>query len=118
MKENFPPRAGSPERQQTEDIRDLGFGSRVAELSRKRFLNQDGTFNVGRKGYSFLRSLNLYHTLLTLSWPRFFVLVGSGYAFTNLLFAVGYLLCGPVALEGASARLPMDRFPEAFFFSV
>jgi inward rectifier potassium channel len=98
--------------------RDLGLGSRVAQQSRRRFLNPDGSFNVGRQGGSFFHSLNLYHTLLTLSWPRFFLLVCAGYAVTNFAFAVGYILCGPGALEGARASLPSDRFLEAFFFSV
>ena len=47
-----------------ESSRDLGFGGRVTQLSRTRFLNRDGSFNVVRSGVPFLRSLSLYHALL------------------------------------------------------
>ena len=56
-----------------EDInRDLGLGSRVSQESRGRFLNRDGSFNVRREGFSFFRSQNTYHSLLTMSWTNFF----------------------------------------------
>ena len=51
----------------TEDSRDLGFGGRVAEQTRSRFLNRDGSFNVRREGLPFFRSLSAYHALLTTS---------------------------------------------------
>jgi inward rectifier potassium channel len=98
--------------------KDLGFGGRVARESQKRFLNRDGTFNVERKGLSFLRSLNLYHLVLTISWARFYLFFASGYFLVNLAFALGYFLCGEGALEGSTARLPVERFEEGFFFSV
>ena len=54
-------------RQINQDInRDLGLGSRLAQDSRQRFLNRDGSFNVDRLGLPFFRSLNLYHWLLTI----------------------------------------------------
>lgn len=97
---------------------DLGFGGRVARESRKRFLNRDGTFNVERKGLSFLRSLNVYHLVLTVSWARFYLFFASGYFLVNLAFAGAYYLCGEGALEGSAARMKVERFEEAFFFSV
>ena len=45
--------------------RDLGFGSRVLQHTDARFLNRDGSFNVRRENESFLRSLSLYHEMLT-----------------------------------------------------
>jgi len=98
--------------------RDLGFGGRVTQQTRTRFLNRDGSFNVVRSGVPFLRSLSLYHALLTVSWPGFFGLVVAAYFATNLLFGAGYLLCGPRALHGAATSTPGDRISEAFFFSV
>ncbi len=38
-----------------EQTRDLGFGSVVERESRQRLLNQDGSFNVQRKGLRMLR---------------------------------------------------------------
>ena len=90
----------------------------MAQQTRRRFLNRDGTFNVRREGLAFLRSLSAYHALLTLSWPRFFLLSALGYFATNGVFACAYLLCGSDALAGSQAVGPGARFAEAFFFSV
>ena len=40
------------------------------------------------------------------------------YLALNLVFALGYLACGPEALAGAISETPRDRFFDAFFFSV
>jgi len=101
-----------------DDSRDLGFGGRVAQQTRSRLLNRDGSFNVRRDGLPFFRSLSAYHALLTISWPRFFLLSALGYFATNAVFAVAYLLCGPDALNGSKAAGLGPRFAEAFFFSV
>ena len=101
-----------------DDDRDLGFGSRVLEQSNQRFLNRDGSYNISRMGLPFLQSLNLYHTLLTMSWGSFFLLLIGWYFGVNLLFALGYYLCGPEALTGTTAASESDRFLESFFFSV
>ena len=53
----------------------LGFGSVVTGQARQRLLNPDGTFNVERTGVSFSTSLNMYHTLLSMSWSTFLGLV-------------------------------------------
>jgi len=102
-----------------EDIdRDLGLGSRVAQQSRVRFLNRDGSFNVRRRGLSFLRSQNLYHSLLTISWTKFFLVVIAGYFVVNALFAFAYMLCGPGALEELRGDAGVGEFLQSFFFSV
>jgi inward rectifier potassium channel len=100
------------------DERDLGFGSRVLQHTRTRFLNRDGTFNVVREHQSFLRSLNLYHEMLNARLWVFYAVIFCAYLLTNLVFASLYLLCGPGALHGAAAVTAGERFLEAFFFSV
>ncbi len=97
---------------------DLGFGSRVSQEETLRLLNRDGSFNVTREGLRPLESLNLYHTLLRMGWARFLLSVFSLYAAINALFAAAFLLCGPDALVGSKASGWMNRFCEAFFFSV
>jgi inward rectifier potassium channel len=97
---------------------DLGLGSRIAQESRKRFLNRDGSFNAVRKGLPLLGSLNAFHSLTTMSWTRFHLLVLAGYSAANLFFAELYMLCGPGALEGADRGGPHGRFLDMFFFSV
>jgi inward rectifier potassium channel len=101
-----------------DDNRDLGFGSRVLQQSHERFVNRDGSFNVSRTGFSFFRSLSVYHSLLTMSWGSFLLLLVAFYFSTNFLFAFGYFLCGPGALLGSKAVALGERFQESFFFSV
>ena len=103
-----------------EDLnRDLGFGSRLSAQRRgARFLNRDGSFNVVRVGLPIVRSLNIYHTLITTSWRNFFGIVAVFYLTLNLMFACLYLAAGPGALEGIVVTTPGDHFSQAFFFSV
>lgn len=102
-----------------EEQRDLGFGSVVSRESRLRLLNRDGTFNVARKGLNFWSSLNLYHSLLTMSWWGFYGLVTLFYVLLNTVFAFAYMLCGREALQGAAGDATLgDSFWRAFFFSV
>src|SRR5438552_244289 len=56
---------------------------------------------------------DLYHLLLTSSWPRLLGLLALAYGAANALFALGYLL-EPGALENARE----GSFADAFFFSV
>jgi inward rectifier potassium channel len=98
--------------------KDLGLGSRVAQGSHERFLNRDGSFNVRRGGLPFFRTLNMYHALLTMSWIKFYLLLALGYFITNIFFASVYLACGSNAFRGAEGITVIERFLEAFFFSV
>jgi inward rectifier potassium channel len=81
-------------------------------------LNRDGSFNVVRKGQGIRSALSLYYSLLTMSWPRFALLASLAYLAANVIFAMGYWLCGPDALEGGLAGTGGDRLARAFFFSV
>jgi len=99
-----------------EEFHDLGFGSVVARESRERLLNQDGSFNVDRRGRGLLASISPYHALLTMSWRKYFGLVIAAYFVVNLTFAAAYEACGPGALEVSGAR--QASYLEAFFFSV
>jgi len=104
-------------RLEAEDL-DLGFGSVVADESRRRLLNRDGSFNVVRRGLGWRGALSLYHSLLTLSWPRFLLLVLAGYMTAHLVFAVLFTLCGPDSLTGMPAASGGEQLLRAFFFSV
>ncbi|HXC24942.1 MAG TPA: ion channel [Gemmatimonadaceae bacterium] len=101
--------------------RDLGFGIRVADNSRVRLLNKNGSFNVVRRGLTPWTTLAPYHALLTMGWGKFLGLVLVFYVSVNTLFAFGYLACGPGRLIGPGimgmGSLWSD-FLRAFFFSV
>ena len=55
---------------------------------------------------------DLYHFLLTSSWPQLIVLLLAGFFAVNLVFAVGYLAIG--GIENARP----GSFFDAFFFSI
>jgi inward rectifier potassium channel len=95
---------------------DLGFGTQAVVKS-QRLINQDGSINVKRKGLSFFNTSNNYHTLITMSWAKFWVLVLSGYLTANIIFAFIYVALGQGTLDGASGNSFFYRFMDAFFFS-
>lgn len=101
-----------------EEERDLGFGSIVTGQSRQRLLNADGTFNVVRTGLPALTSLNLYHTLLSMSWRTFLALVLLLYFVSNILFGALYASFGAEALVDTSSTPTANLFVRGFFFSV
>ena len=103
---------------QKEMDRDLGFGTVVSGQSRERLLNTDGTFNVGRTGLPLLTSLNLYHTLLSMSWRTFLLLVLLLYFVSNIAFGSLYASFGASALVDTSAEPMANIFLRGFFFSV
>jgi inward rectifier potassium channel len=106
------------ERVLAETERDLGFGSVVTGQSRERLINADGSFNVRRTGLPFFTSINPYHTLLTMTWTRFLLLVLALYFFGNIVFATIYMACGPEAIVDTSAQPMANVFIRCFFFSV
>ena len=85
-------------------------------MTEKNFRNssyRNSQNNVIRLG-SFPRHWSdLYHFLLTLSWPHFFIVLALSYFIVNTLFAFAYL-AGVNCLENAKP----GSFPDAFFFSV
>ena len=98
--------------------RDLGFGSVVSGQSRQRLLNADGTFNVQRTGLPLLTSLNLFHTLLSMSWRTFLLLVLLLYFMSNVVFGTIYASLGPDAIIDTTTNPMTNIFVRGFFFSV
>lgn len=101
-----------------EQNRDLGFGSVVAGQSRRRLLNQDGSFNVRRTGLNFLSSLNTYHILISMSWKAFLGLLLLLYFLSNIIFGSFYVLLGADSLADSSGAPMENLLLRGFFFSV
>lgn len=99
---------------------DLGFGTQ-AVIKSQRLINQDGSINVKRKGLSYFNTSNNYHTLITMGWGKFWLLVLSGYLVANIIFALIYVSLGAGALDGSVETVSdgciYHRFMDAFFFS-
>ena len=81
-------------------------------------MNPDGSFNVRRTGLPLVSSLNLYHTLLTMSWRTFLGLVLLLYFLSNVTFGAMYGAFGPEALVDTSVAPMLNMFVRGFFFSV
>lgn len=99
-----------------EEIKDLGIGTKDLSKS-KRIINKDGSFNVRKTGLGLVESFRFYHYLVSVSWPKFILIVFSGYVAVNLVFAFIYYLIGTEHLLGIIANTEFQKFEEAFFFS-
>ncbi|MBI3510090.1 MAG: hypothetical protein HY064_05465 [Bacteroidetes bacterium] len=97
----------------TKNNDDLGFGTKGADRSMKK----DGSFNLERVGEPKFKNYEIYHTLITMSWPKFILLITIGYLATNLIFATVYFFLGMGELKGVEAVDSTHQFFEAFFFS-
>ena len=95
---------------------DLGLGDKVARKPGTRLINNDGTFNVVRRGRSIFAP---YQNLVEMGWGRFLLLTVLAYILINVVFAVVFLLIGTDSLSNISSTDPFwYRFLGAFFFSV
>ncbi|MGZ3872260.1 MAG: ion channel [Mucilaginibacter sp.] len=95
---------------------DLGFGPQPVMKSQP-LINKDGSPNIKRTGLPFFNTVNNYHTLITMGWTKFWMLVLSCYLTINIIFAFIYMSFGPNSLDGSSGNTPFGHFMDAFFFS-
>ncbi|MET3981572.1 inward rectifier potassium channel [Mucilaginibacter sp. UYP25] len=102
--------------QQINPENDLGFGPQPV-IKNQPLINKDGSVNVKRRGLSRFNTADNYHTLIKMSWGKFWLVVLSGYLIANLIFASIYVLIGMDSLDGASGISFGSHFLDAFFFS-
>ncbi|MEG3973258.1 ion channel [Microcoleus sp. herbarium8] len=74
---------------------------------------EKSTLNIVKLGIPRLHFADLYHKLLTLSWPQFFMLISLSYLVMNGLFALAYLAGGDCIANARPGSLK-----DAFYFSV
>lgn len=82
----------------------------------RRVINQDGSFNVHRRGTTW-RDIHPYLHLISMGWFQFFGTVFVCYLAANLIFAGIYYWLGPGQLTGDEAPTAMGRLMNDFFFS-
>lgn len=99
-----------------EEFKDLGYSTQ-ATTNHQRLLNRDGTSNIIRRGVPFIGVYDIYNTLITMSWRKFFILVFLAYFIANTLFAFIYMLIGIEHLDGIKSTTLLRQFADAFFFS-
>jgi len=95
---------------------DPGLGEKYFKHT-KRIINKDGSFNIKRTGGGF-SSINAFHFLINISWPKFLLIVFVGFVSVNLLFAILYQIAGIENLANAAGKDEMQSFLNTFFFSV
>ncbi|MEO7531612.1 MAG: ion channel [Sediminibacterium sp.] len=95
---------------------ETGLGTNTA-LSGGRFFNKNGVPNIEVRGLPFVRRLNIYHSLLSMSRWKFLSVIIIFFVGINLLFACLYLFIGIDHLGGMVAANNSEKFGEAFFFS-
>ncbi len=98
------------------EIQDTGLSSKY-QTRTQRIIEKDGSFNVRKTGISKLESFNLYHYLINISWPRFFILALLFYVIVNLAFTVFYVIAGPEHLGIETNEGVVHSFVNSFFFS-
>ena len=94
----------------------FGFGSKNFN-QHTRFLNKDGTVNIRRLDGDFLGRIDVYHSLITMSWKKFILMVLLGYMIANLIFAGLYYWAGPHNFGNLTHKDSLHEFLELFFFS-
>jgi inward rectifier potassium channel len=82
----------------------------------QRVIDKDGGFNVYRTGFTW-RDVNAYLYLVSLSWPKFLLLVLVFYLVVNVLFAAAFMMIGPDCIYGAKAGSYWLTFLNVAFFS-
>ncbi|WP_298506566.1 ion channel [uncultured Maribacter sp.] len=97
-------------------IKEYGLGTKTS-YDGHRTLNKDGTFNVTKTNRPFLERFNFFHSLISMPWWRFFVIILIGYFVINIFFAGLYVWIGVENLTGINSSDNAKAFLEAFFFS-
>jgi len=95
---------------------ELGFGAKNYSKS-VRFINQDGSVNVKRRGLGWLKNTDIYHWLINVPLSKLIFVIIFGYAFVNFLFATIYYLIGVNSFGGIDSATGLDGYFSLFFFS-
>lgn len=98
------------------EAKDTGF-SNLAGNQGSRILDEKGKFNVVRTGIHPWHRISLIHELITISWPKFLLVILAFFIFLNLFFGFIYFSLSADQLMGKVGLTPWEDFWECFFFS-
>ena len=94
-----------------------GFGTNASSYG-GRFITKNGNANVKKSGIGLFESISWYHTMLNIPRWKFLIIIVLFYFFVNFIFASLYYAVGVENLNGVTAVTALDKFGQAFFFSV
>lgn len=98
------------------EFEDLGFGTKLNKV-KSRLVNQDGSFNIKRRGVS-PNNWNGYLWLITTSWRNFFAILILYYLLANAMFGLIFMAVGVEQLSVETGTTWLDNFSKCFYFSV
>lgn len=93
-----------------------GFGTNASSYG-GRLLNIDGTPNIEKRGIGYFQRTSWFHSMLSISGWRFFLIILFFYIAVNLFFTFIYYLIGVEHLTGLKTSSESEKLMEAFFFS-
>ncbi len=93
-----------------------GFGTNAANYG-GRLLNKDGTPNIEKRGIGYFARISWFHSMLSISGWRFFLVTLFFYIAVNILFTMIYYFIGVEHLLGLRTNSESEKLMEAFFFS-
>ncbi|MEM7572487.1 MAG: ion channel [Bacteroidota bacterium] len=95
---------------------DLGLGDKVGQEAGTRLIQQDGSFNVERRGS---RIFHLYFKLVEMPWRQFLLVVLLFYLAINIFFGCLFWLFGPGQIAGfPPGEGWFHELSQCFFLSV
>ncbi|MBF6642295.1 Inward rectifier potassium channel Irk [Flavobacterium sp. J49] len=94
-----------------------GFGTNATSYG-GRFITKNGNANVKKTGIGFFDSISWYHTMVNIPRWKFMLIIVLFYFVVNFCFASLYYMIGVEHLKGIIATKPLDKFGQAFFFSI
>ena len=94
-----------------------GFGTNASSYG-GRFITKSGNANVKKSGIGLFESISWYHTMLNIPRWKFLVIIVTFYFLVNFIFASLYYAVGVDHLNGMTATKALDKFGQAFFFSI
>ncbi|MGC1516645.1 MAG: hypothetical protein WA810_13800 [Maribacter sp.] len=87
------------QRRKKNTFEDLGLDTKAVSKG-YRALNKDGSFNVKKQNVAFFERLNIFHSLVSMTWVKFLSVLALGYFSIHLLFANLYLIVDTSNLKG------------------
>lgn len=103
-------------KENTASTANTGFGTNASSYG-GRLLNIDGTPNIEKRGIGFFERTSWFHSMLSISGWRFFLIILFFYIAVNLIFTFIYYLIGVEHLIGLKTSSESEKLMEAFFFS-
>lgn len=98
------------------EIKGFGFSNNTNNEG-SRLVNKSGSVNVKRTGLSFTDQFSLFHSLINMNWPVFFIYQLGFYIGVNIVFSLLYVAFGIDGLSGDMPQTILGSFLKAFHFS-